>query len=410
VGVLLSLVVPHASSETPAAGGGDFGAEASRRVVAPGGLIALTGSEAPDGTTLVLEARVRGGDWRPAGRSPADEDGDFRLEGRVRADPGRLMLRARAPGVATSAPVAVTVRLLRLASVGDINLGDAQGEAIAANGPGYPWTSVGDALRRADIALGNLECAISERGEPFPKQFNFRGTPAALEGLRRHTGIDALNLANNHVGDFGREATLDTIRAVEGLGMRAVGAGPDLRRALAPQVIERLGLRVAFVGFSSIAPIEFAAADGSPGTAWASAEAIADAVRAARRRADVVVATFHWGIERATVESAEQRLLAQTAAAAGAQLVIGAHPHVLQPLRREGSALVAYSLGNFVFGAASADTTATGILEASLTADGVGAARWRAGRIVGGRPLLDSAPPRHLPIRDEDAMATGVQL
>jgi poly-gamma-glutamate capsule biosynthesis protein CapA/YwtB (metallophosphatase superfamily) len=280
-----------------------------------------------------------------------------------------------------------------LASVGDINLGDAPGEAIAANGPGYPWTSVGNALRRADIAFGNLECAISERGEPFPKQFNFRGTPAALEGLRRHTGIDVLNLANNHVGDFGRDATVDTIRSVEGLGMRAVGAGRDLRRALAPQVIERLGLRVAFVGFSSIAPIEFAAAEDSPGTAWASAEAIADAVRAARRRADVVVATFHCGIDRATFETTEQRLLAQTAAAAGAQLVIGAHRHVLQPLRREGAALVAYSLANFVFGAASADTAATGILEASLTADGVGAARWRAGRIVGGRPLLDSAPP-----------------
>jgi poly-gamma-glutamate capsule biosynthesis protein CapA/YwtB (metallophosphatase superfamily) len=410
VGVLLSLVVPYASSETPVVGRGDFGAESSRRVVAPGGLIALTGSDAPDGTPLVLETRVQGGDWRTAGRSSADEDGDFRIEGRVPAHPGRVVLRARAPGVATTATVAVTVRPLRLASVGDINLGDAPGEAIAANGPGYPWTSVGNALRRADIAFGNLECAISERGEPFPKQFNFRGTPAALEGLRRHTGIDVLNLANNHVGDFGRDATVDTIRAVEGLGMRAVGAGPDMRRSLAPQVIERLGLRVAFVGFSSIAPIEFAAAEVSPGTAWASTEAIVDAVRAARRLADVVVVAFHWGIERATVETAEQRLLAQTAAAAGAQLVIGAHPHVLQPLRREGSALVAYSLGNFVFGAASADTAATGILEASLTADGVGAARWRAGRIVDGRPVLDSAPPRHLRIRDRDAMATGVQL
>jgi hypothetical protein len=116
VGVLLSLVVSLASSDTPAVGVGDFGAEASRRVVAPGGLIALTGSDAPDGTPVVLETRVQGGDWREAGRSSADEEGDFRLEGHALAPPGRLMLRARAPDVGASAPVAVTVRPLSLAS------------------------------------------------------------------------------------------------------------------------------------------------------------------------------------------------------------------------------------------------------------------------------------------------------
>jgi poly-gamma-glutamate capsule biosynthesis protein CapA/YwtB (metallophosphatase superfamily) len=409
-GVLLFLLLSLGSSRSPVAGAGDFDAEASLPVVAPGGWIALTGSDAPERTGLLLETQARGGAWRTAGRTTSDDEGDFRLEGRVLARPGTLTLRARAPGVVRSKPVTVTVRPLRLASVGDINLGDAPGEAIAANGPRFPWTSVGKALRRADIAFGNLECAVSERGEPFPKQFNFRGSPAALKGLRRSSGIDVLNLANNHVGDFGREATVDTVRAVERLGMRAVGAGPDLRRALAPQVVERLGLRVAFVGFSSIAPLEFAAGDDSPGTAWASPESVAAAVRAARRRADVVVATFHWGVEKSTLESAEQRMLAQTAAAAGAQLVIGAHPHVLQPLRREGAALVAYSLGNFVFGAASSDTTSTGILVADLTADGVGAARWRAGRIVSARPVLDDKHPRRLPVRDAAAMAAGVSL
>jgi poly-gamma-glutamate capsule biosynthesis protein CapA/YwtB (metallophosphatase superfamily) len=133
-------------------------------------------------------------------------------------------------------------------------------------------------------------------------------------------------------------------------------------------------------------------------------------VHAARRRADVVVATFHWGIEKSAFETAEQRLLAQTAAAAGAHLVIGAHPHVLQPVRREGAALVAYSLGNFVFGAGSPDTTSTGILVADLTADGVGAARWRAGRIVSTRPVLDSKRPKRLPLRKAGAMAGGVSL
>jgi poly-gamma-glutamate capsule biosynthesis protein CapA/YwtB (metallophosphatase superfamily) len=410
-GILLFVVLSLGSSGSPlGAGLADFRATASRAVVAPGGWIALTGSDAPKDTKLVLETRTQDDRWRTAGRSSSDEEGHFRLKGRVLARPGRLAVRARAPAVGASAPVDVSVRPLRLASVGDINLGDAPGEAIGANGPRYPWASVGTALRSADIAFGNLECAVSARGEPFPKQFNFRGTPEALEGLRHYSGIDVLNLANNHVGDFGPEATVDTVRAVERVGMRAVGAGPDLRRALAPQVVERLGLRVAFVGFSSIAPLEFAADEESPGTAWASSESVSKSVRAARRRADVVVATFHWGIEKASLETAEQRLLAQTAAAAGAQLVIGAHPHVLQPLRREGAALVAYSLGNFVFAAGSTDTATTGILEADLTADGVVAAHWRTGRIVSARPLLDSKRPRRLPIRDHQAMAAGLSL
>jgi poly-gamma-glutamate capsule biosynthesis protein CapA/YwtB (metallophosphatase superfamily) len=398
------------SSGPGPAGLADFDAEASSRVVAPGGWIRLAGSDAPKGTKVLLETRSKDGEWRMAGRSSSDDEGSFRVEGRVLAAPGRLNVRARIPGAGVSAPLPVTVRPLRLASVGDINLGDVAGEAIAANGPRYPWTGVGKRLRRADIAFGNLECAISVRGEPFPKQFTFRGTPQALRGLKRSTDMDVLNLANNHVGDYGRAAMLDTVRETERLGMRAVGAGSDLRRALAPQVVERLGLRVAFVGFSEIAPIEFAAGKQTPGTAWASPESVVKAVRAARKRADVVIATFHWGIEKSPYESAAQQTLAQTAALAGAHLVIGAHPHVLQPIRREGSALVAYSLGNFVFGASSSDTTASGILETGLTAEGVASARWRGARIESGRPVLDDSPPRRIPLRDAAAMEAGVTL
>jgi poly-gamma-glutamate capsule biosynthesis protein CapA/YwtB (metallophosphatase superfamily) len=409
IGVVAFLVSSLGSSGLPA-DGATFEAKPSSRVVAPGGRIVLTGLDAPKATPLVLQTRAKGARWRAAGRSESDERGEFRLEGRVLARPGPVAVRARSPEGAVTPPVRVTVRPLRLASVGDINLGDVPGQAIEANGPGWPWESAGRWLRAADISFGNLETAVSNRGTPFPKQFNFRGTPAALAGLRRHTGIDVLNLANNHVGDYGPQATLDTVRGVERQGMKAVGAGGDLRRALTPQVIERMGLRVAFVGFSNIAPVEFAAGDDRPGTAWATPESIASAVQAARRRADIVVATFHWGIEKQTLESADQRALADAAVQAGAQLVIGAHPHTLQPVRRQGAALIAFSLGNFVFGAQSTETSTTGILEVDLTAEGVTAARWRAGRISGGRPLLEHSPPRRLPLGDDLTMATGVNL
>ncbi|MEA2332414.1 MAG: hypothetical protein QOH58_2552 [Thermoleophilaceae bacterium] len=409
-GAVVCLVATLASGLFGGASAGGMQGEPSRQAVAPGGWIALAGSDAPADARLVLESRSEGGRWRSFGEGESDGDGRFRLRGRVLERPGRVMLRARAPGAAAATPVAVTVRPLRLASVGDINLGDDPGAAIAANGPRYPWEDTGAALRKADLAFGNLESAVSKRGEPVPKEYNFRGTPQALAGLRRHSGIDVLNLANNHVGDYGPEATLDTIRGVQRLGMKAVGAGPNLRRALAPQVVERLGLRVAFVGFSEIAPVEFAAAEDRPGTAWADPEAIASAVQAARRRADVVVATFHWGIEKQTLETARQRELADVAVRAGAQVVVGAHPHTLQPVRRQGGAIVAYSLGNFVFGAESDETSTTGILELDLTAEGVSRARWRAARISGGRPLLDDSRPRRLPLRDSVAMEAGVNL
>jgi poly-gamma-glutamate capsule biosynthesis protein CapA/YwtB (metallophosphatase superfamily) len=410
VGILLALLSSLGSGGLPGGGSDGMRLEASAPAVAPGGWLEVSGQDAPKGAELVLESRSRGGEWRVFGRGEASGDGDFALQGRVLERPGRVQLRARAPGFAAASPVALTVRPLSLASVGDINLGDVPGEAIEANGPDYPWEGVGKILRSADLAFGNLESAISTRGEPFPKQYNFRGTPDALAGLRRHSGIDVLNLANNHVGDYGPRATVDTVNAVEKLGMKAVGAGPDLRRALQPQIVRRLGLSVGFVGFSEIAPIEFAAEPGRPGTAWATPEHISQAVRNARRKADIVVATFHWGIEKQTLETAQQRALADVAVRAGAQVVIGAHPHTLQPIRRQGPAIVAYSLGNFVFGAHSPETTTTGILELGLTAEGVAEAGWHRARISGGRPMPQGKRPKRIPLRDAVAMEAGVNL
>jgi len=398
------------SSGATIAGRGGLSATPSLTAVAPGGEIALRGRGARSEAEVVLESKAPGGDWREAGAGRSDEDGRFSVRARIAARPGKVEIRARAEHGAATTPVAVPVRPLRMASVGDINLGDAPGSAIAANGPSYPWTSVGKTLRGADIAFGNLECAISERGAAFPKQYNFRGTPEALAGLRRHSGMDVLNLANNHVGDYGTAATLDTVREVRRLGMTSVGAGSTLEGASEPQVVERLGLKVAFVGFSNILPYDFAATADRPGVAWATTEAVTNGVREARSRADIVVATFHWGIEKAPFETADQHALAQAAADAGAQLVIGAHPHVLQPVRRAGATVVAYSLGNFVFGAHSSGTSTTGILETSLTAEGVAGAHWRGATIAGARPQLDGEPPRRLPIDEPEAATAGLTL
>jgi poly-gamma-glutamate synthesis protein (capsule biosynthesis protein) len=310
----------------------------------------------------------------------------------LRYRPSRRSSRYRLEvGAANGDSRAVTVRErdVVLEAAGDVNLGDGVADAMAARGTLHPWRSVAPVLRRADIAFANLECSVSTRGAPVPKEFNFRGSPSALREVVRFAGLDVLNLANNHVGDYGTAALLDTVRAVRASGAVPVGAGATLAAARRAQVVTRLGLRVAFVGFSDIGPASFFAGPSSPGTSFADAGAIDAAVRAARRRADVVVATFHWGIERDPNENARQRGFAGVALRAGAAAVIGAHPHVLQPIRRpSATTLVAYSLGNFVWSAGSGATASTGILRLRLSTRGVEGARLRPARIVATRPVL----------------------
>ena len=297
--------------------------------------IPLSGRGAAPGALVELQRLVDGERWVTIKTQKATAAGTVKLA----YDPGKLSpryrLRLAVAGIA-SAPITVRTREITLAAFGDANFGDGVASVMDARGALWPWSGVAPTLKAADIAFGNLECAISNRGSPVPKQFNFRGRPDRLRQVVRFAGLDVLNLANNHAGDYGTNALLDTVRAVRSSGALPVGAGATLAAARRPQVVSRLGLRVGFVGFSDIRPASFFAGPGRPGTSFASPQAIADGVRAAARRSDVVVATFHWGIERSTSENARQRSFARAALAAGATAVIGAHPHVLQPIRRAG--------------------------------------------------------------------------
>jgi hypothetical protein len=357
-------------------------------VVASGAGIDVSGRGALPGELIIVEVARKGG-WRRFGRARADGAGRFARTLRPGRPRRRFVLRARTAGGALSNRERVRSRPVLLAAVGDINLGNGPGVLIDRFGVRYPWTGTAPALRAADIAFGNLECAVSTRGAAVPKEFNFRGRPAALRAMARYAGFDVLNLANNHAGDYGTTALLDTVSYVRRFGMTPVGAGGSLAAAAQPRVVERLGLRVAFVGFSNILPASFFAGPGRAGTQPATPELIQAGVRRARRRADVVVATFHWGVERATTEDPRQRAFAATALAAGADAVIGAHPHVLQPIRAAGRhRLVAYSLGNFVFGASSSVTSRTGILRLKLSTRGVEGHRLVPAVIEGTRPRL----------------------
>ncbi len=283
---------------------------------------------------------------------------------------------------------------VRLIAVGDILLDRGVGRKIAEHGPDYPFERVADRLRSADIAFGNLECPISASGVRVPKPFSFRATPESARGLS-HAGFDVLSLANNHTLDCSRSGLTDTMRFLREEGRSSIhwcGAGPNARSAESAVVLSRGGIRVAFVGFSDIVQDSTYPRDDLPGVAQASHTAVRRAIRRARQQAEVVVASFHWGLEYEPRPTERQRALARTAALAGCDLIIGHHPHVLQGLERIGRpgsspTLGAYSLGNFIFDTRRKPADTTAMLEVTLDRRGVRSARILPCRIIACRPV-----------------------
>ncbi len=350
--------------------------------VAPGARVHV-GGFAPASKRVRLQTRT----GRTLAVATSGPRGRFLLRFRAPAA-GRYRLRVLSGGGATAAG-SLLVRPLVLDAVGDVTFGEQVGPAVAVHGGAYPWTGVAKTLRAADVTVGNLETSVSMRGVASAgKQYSFRGPPQALPAMGALAGFDVLTLANNHSVDYGSEALLDTIRYVRAAGIRTIGAGANVDAARRPALVEAGGLKVALLGYSDVNPLGFPATAWTPGTARADPVTIAADVRAARRRADVVVCFFHWGTELQPQPDAGQRRLAAACLDAGAQVVLGAHPHVLGPVDRPGKrTLVAWTLGNFVF-PSSGEAARSGILQVRLGADGVRGYRLLPVRIDGFRPQL----------------------
>ena len=237
-----------------------------------------------------------------------------------------------------------------------------------------PFASLDPPLGSSDFSLVNVEMAISDRGTPHWKEFVFRAPPSAAERIAAG-GVSVANLANNHANDYGPDALLDTVDLLEAAGVVTIGAGRNADEAYQYRLLStENGVRVAFVGASMIVPSSFAAGAATPGIASAHSPArarVLDTVRAAAAEADVVIVAVHWGIERDTCPSNDQRLVARQLLDAGADAIIGQHPHVLQPVELIGSKLVAYSLGNFIWHVRSGVLGETGVLQIDFDGDRV---------------------------------------
>lgn len=239
-------------------------------------------------------------------------------------------------------------------------------------------------LAGADVAFANLEAALTERDEGVDKLVRLRCDPRLATQVAE-AGIDVCTIANNHTMDFGAGGLQDMLKALDKAGVDRVGAGRDLVEAQSPRVLARNGLRVACLGFACTLPngcgagpsraglapirvlsrfvIDPVSIDEDPGMAPfvetvvmpGDGERAAQAVSSARARADVVVVAVHWGVPNGWVPQSQgdlatyQRPLARTLVEAGADAVIGHHPHVLHGVEVIAGKPVFYSLGNFLF-------------------------------------------------------------
>jgi poly-gamma-glutamate synthesis protein (capsule biosynthesis protein) len=282
-----------------------------------------------------------------------------------------------------------------LAFGGDVHFEGALASKLAADASGV-LDPIEPVLRKADLAVVNLETAVTNGGSPTTKEFVFR-TPATAFAALRSGGVDVASMANNHGLDYGEAGLRDSLAAARHYRFPVVGIGLNAKQAYRPFRRTINGQRIAVIGATQVLDDElisaWTAGPGKPGLASAKdVPRLLQEVRVARKSSDTVVVFLHWGIELEQCPSSDQRTLAKQLVAAGADVVVGGHAHRVQGAGVMGRALVGYGLGNFVWYGTSEVSTKTGVLFVTVDGRRVLGYRWVPARIVDGvpRPLTGS--------------------
>jgi poly-gamma-glutamate synthesis protein (capsule biosynthesis protein) len=306
----------------------------------------------------------------------------------ARDSPRANVVTTSSPGPPTSPPAAststrpastttTTVRGRRgsgqpvtIAFGGDVHFEGILRPQLDSNSTGV-LAPVAPVLSAADLAVVNLETAITERGTPAAKDFTFRAPPGALNALAA-AGIDVASMANNHGLDYGPDGLADSLAASAFTHFPVIGIGRNAVEAYAPYRATVHRQRIAVIAATQVLDgnliSSWTATDTHAGLASAKdVPRLVEAVRAARLTADTVVVFLHWGIETHTCPSADQEALARTLVDAGADIVVGGHAHRLEGAGRLGAAFVGYGLGNFVFYTSGGPGTQSGVLLVTVT-------------------------------------------
>lgn len=282
-----------------------------------------------------------------------------------------------------------------------LNAGRGAHSTFRARPAGFPFEHVAPVLSRADLVFGNLECTLSQLGLR-PSDYHsmqLRGQLSYAEELRR-AGFGVVCVANNHSMQHGREAFLETVDALRIAGIAVCGLAGASYRTVVPEIVEKNGLQIAFLGWS-LRPRRYFAA--GPLYAEGYADDMVSDVRSARSVHDCVVVSLHWGDEFIDRPSPAEIKLAHDLMDAGADLIIGHHPHVLRGCERYGRGWIIYSLGNFLSDMIWSDgMRESAIAQCRLTADGVDELEFLPIRIA------DDFRPE--PLIGEEAMAIQRRL
>jgi poly-gamma-glutamate capsule biosynthesis protein CapA/YwtB (metallophosphatase superfamily) len=244
---------------------------------------------------------------------------------------------------------------LSLGIGGDVCFGLDVADLIATEGPAYPWSEITPLLKSYDLTAVNLEGPLCRGGESNPNQpsFKVKGDIACAAPMAE-AGVSAVCLANDHIMDYGSQGLEETLNILHGQDLKACGAGSSKKAAQEALVMDTdNGARIALLNFCDVAQPSYTAGDDSPGLSAADTARIGELVEQAKQEAPYVVVIFHWGAMGSSGITSRQRELAHASIQAGADLVVGSHPHLVQGLELYEGVPIIYSLGNLVFSAQS---------------------------------------------------------
>ena len=216
-------------------------------------------------------------------------------------------------------------------------------------------------LKPYDIFFANLEGTVSDKGKDGGGKFSFHMDPKVINALKE-AGVDIVSVANNHVGDWGRTAYIDTLSRLKDAGILYTGGGINRIEAETPTIIEKNGIKLGFLGFSDVGPSWMPASDKNAGLLLAQDTRFEEIIQNASSQVDYLIVSFHFGDEYKVIHNARQEYLAHKAVDNGAKIVIGHHPHVPQDTEIYKDGFIAYSLGNFVFDQSWSEATMKGML------------------------------------------------
>lgn len=227
-------------------------------------------------------------------------------------------------------------------------------------------------MREVDLMMGNNEFQYSDRGKPLKgKAYTFRAATSRV-GMLEELGLDVVSLANNHAYDFGQEALLDTLHTLEKQGIPYVGAGKNIEEAMKPVYYIANGIKIGIVSATQIerhSNYTKEATSDKAGVLRTRDDKFIEVIKSARKECDYLIAYIHWGTEYSHQIDAEQKSYGKEMITAGADLIVGAHPHILQGVEYYKGKPIIYSLGNFWFNGKTLDTA---LLEVTLNQNQLG--------------------------------------